>query len=167
MGLDLETFRADATVPIVEAVKPRRKGGGQTYLGGKPPMWWLQRAAAKGKAALMAGLALWFKYGVQKNQKASIRVDASLRRSMGLSHDQTRRGVHALDAAGLVTIEQGGRGRCAVVTLVAEFTEPSVPAAESPRAARETEFPGFGAELKRTMATGPRSAGTGGKESDA
>ena len=35
------------------------------YLGGKPPMWWLQRASAKGKAALMAGLALWFKHGVQ------------------------------------------------------------------------------------------------------
>jgi hypothetical protein len=53
------------------------------------------------------------------------------------------------------------------VEIVAQFTEPSVPAAESPPAARETEFPGFGAELKRTMATGPRSAGTGGKESEA
>ena len=91
-------------------------------------MWWLQRAAAKGKAALMTGLALWFKHGVQKDRTASIRVDASLRRSMGLSHDQARRGVHALEAAGLVTIERGGRGRCAVVTIVTEFTEPSVPA---------------------------------------
>jgi hypothetical protein len=116
--LDLETFRADGTVPIVEAVKPRRKRAVQVYLGGKPPMWWLQRAAAKGKAALMAGLALWFKHGVQGGRTSPIRVDASLRRSMGLSHDQARRGVHALDAVGLVTIERGGRGRCAVVTLV-------------------------------------------------
>ncbi len=53
------------------------------------------------------------------------------------------------------------------VEIVAEFTEPSVPAAESPRAARETDLPGFGADLKRTMAAGPWSAGTKGKESEA
>lgn len=116
--MDLETFRADGMTPTVEAAKPRRKRGGQAYLGGKPPMWWLQRAAAAGKAALMAGLALWFKHGVQRDRTAPIRVDASLRRSMGLSHDQARRGVHALEAVGLVIIERGGRGRCAVVVIV-------------------------------------------------
>lgn len=128
MGSDLETFRADRPLPIVEAAKPRRKHTGQIYLGGKPPMWWLQRAGAKGKAALMTGLALWFKRGLQKDRPAPIRVDASLRRSMKLSHDQARRGVHALEAVGLVKIQRGGRGRCAVVTIVAEFPEPSVPA---------------------------------------
>lgn len=114
----MEIFRASEMVPIVEAAKPRRKRTGQMYLGGKPPMWWLQRAAARGKAALVTGLALWFKYGVQKNKPASIRIDSSLRRSMGLSHDQARRGIHSLEAAGLVIIERGGRGRCAVVAIV-------------------------------------------------
>ena len=129
MDVDLETFRTDGMVPIFEAAKPRRKRTVQTYLGGKPPMWWLQRAAMKGKAALMAGLAIWFKHGVQKDSTARIRVDASLRRSMGLSQDQARRGVHALEAEGLVKIQLGGRGRCAVVRIVTEVGEPGVPRA--------------------------------------
>jgi hypothetical protein len=47
---------------------------------------------------------------------------------MGLSHDQARRGVHALHGDRLVTIHVGGRGRCMEVTIVAEFAEPGVPA---------------------------------------
>lgn len=129
MDVDLETFRTDGMPPIFEAAKPRQKRTVQTYLGGKPPMWWLQRAAMKGKAALMAGLAIWFKHGVQKDSTARIRVDASLRRSMGLSQDQARRGVHALEAEGLVKIQLGGRGRCAVVRIVTEVGEPGVPPA--------------------------------------
>jgi len=129
VDVDLETFRTDGMVPIFEAAKPRQKRTVQTYLGGKPPMWWLQRAAMKGKAALMAGLAIWFKHGVQKDSTARIRVDASLRRSMGLSQDQARRGVHALEAEGLVKIQLGGRGRCAVVRIVTEVGEPGVPPA--------------------------------------
>lgn len=92
-------------------------------------MWWLQRTAVKGKAALMAVLAIWFKHGVQKDRTAQIRVDVSLRRSMGLSQDQARRGVHALEAAGLVKIQLGGRGRCVVVRIVTEVGEPGAPAA--------------------------------------
>ena len=127
MDVDLETFRASVPVPVVRAATPRLKRAGLTYLGGKPPMWWLQRAAVKGKAALMTGLAIWFKHGVQKGRTAQIRVDASLRRSMGLSKDQARRGVHALEAEGLVKIQLGGRGRCAVVMINTDPKEPSVP----------------------------------------
>jgi hypothetical protein len=46
------------------------------------------------------GPALWFKRCLQGGKTAPIRVDASLRKSMGLTHDQARRGVHALEAAG-------------------------------------------------------------------
>jgi len=129
VDVDLETFRASVPVPDVQAATPRLKRTGLAYLGGKPPMWWLQRAAVKGKAALMAGLAIWFKHGVQKDSSAQIRVDASLRRSMGLSQDQARRGVHALESEGLVKIQLGGRGRCAVVRIVTEVGEPGVPPA--------------------------------------
>ena len=129
MDIDLETFRTSVPVPDVRAATPRLKRAGLAYLGGKPPMWWLQRAAVKGKAALMAGLAIWFKHGVQKDSTARISVDASLRRSMGLSQDQARRGVHALEAEGLVKIQLGGRGRCAVVRIVTEVGEPGVPLA--------------------------------------
>ena len=129
MDVDLETFRVIAPLSVVRAATPRLKRAGLAYLGGKPPMWWLQRAAVKGKTALMAGLAIWFKHGVQKDRTAEIRVDASLRRSMGLSQDQARRGVHALESEGLVKIQLGGRGRCAVVRIVTEVGEPVVPPA--------------------------------------
>ena len=126
MELDLETFRADRTAPVVVAAKPRRRSGGQTYLGGKPPMWWLQRAAAVGKPALALGIALWFKHGLRGGLVAPIRVDASTRKVMRLSHDQASRGVHALEAAGLIEVLRGGRGRCAEVMLVTKTAEPSV-----------------------------------------
>lgn len=129
MEPDLDTFRADQAAPAVVATSPRRRSSGTTYLGGKPPMWWLQRAAARGKSALATGLALWFKRGLQGRSRGPIRVDATARRAMGLSQDQTSRGVHALEAAGLVKVHRGGRGRCAEVTIVEEFTDPSVASA--------------------------------------
>jgi len=92
-------------------------------------MRWLERANALGKATLATGIAIWFKHGVQQGKSASIRIDDSLRRSMGLSRDQARRGVYALEAAGLVKVHRGGRGRCAEVTIVNKFAEPSVPPA--------------------------------------
>ena len=124
--LDLETFRADGALPVVMPARARRNRCSQPYLGGRPPMWWLQRAAERGRAALAVGLALWFKHGLQKGRTTPIRVDSSLRRAMALSHDQARRGVHALEAAGLVRVERGGRGRCAEVAIVAAVAEPSV-----------------------------------------
>lgn len=116
--LNLETFRVGGPLPAVASVKARRRRAA-AYLGSKPPMWWLQRAAAGGRAALALGIALWFKHGLRAGLVAPIRVDASTRKVMGLSHDQASRGVHALEAAGLVKVQRGGRGRCAEVTLVA------------------------------------------------
>lgn len=90
----------------------------ELYLGSKPPMWWLAKAHEQGGAALPVGIGLWFKLGLQKGSPAPIRVDTALRQSMGLSSDQTRRGLHALERAGLVRVHVGGRGRCAQVTLI-------------------------------------------------
>jgi len=126
---DTEKFRASGLLPAVPPARPRHRGPYQLYLGGKPPMAWLERAHAAGKAALATGNALWFKRGLQQGKTAPIRVDSSLRRSMGLSPDQARRGIHALAAAGLVAVHRGGRGRCAEVTIIEKFTEPSVPPA--------------------------------------
>ncbi len=125
MELDLETFRADGPLPAVAPAKACRRRAA-VYLGGKPPMWWLQRAAARGRAALALGIALWFKHGLRAGVVAPIRVDASTRKVMGLSHDQASRGVHALEEAGLVQVHRGGRGRCAEVTIVTDSAEPSV-----------------------------------------
>jgi len=124
--LDPDSLRLTGALPVVVPASPRRRSPRQHYLGGKPPMAWLSRAHTAGKAALATGTALWFKRGLQGGKNAPIRVDSSLRRSMGLTHDQARRGVHALEAAGLVQVHRGGRGRCAEVTIVTDTAEPSV-----------------------------------------
>ena len=124
--MDPDSLRLTGALPVVVPASPRRRSPRQHYLGGKPPMAWLSRAHTAGKAALATGTALWFKRGLQGGKNAPIRVDSSLRRSMGLTHDQARRGVHALEAAGLVQVHRGGRGRCAEVTIVTDTAEPSV-----------------------------------------
>lgn len=124
--MDPDNFRLNQPLPAVVPARPRRRSPRQLYLGGQPPMAWLARAHTAGKAALATGTALWFKRGLQGGKNAPIRVDSSLRRSMGLTHDQARRGVHALEAAGLVRVHRGGRGRCAEVTIIEKVTEPSV-----------------------------------------
>ena len=129
MDVDPDRLRLPGALPVVVPANPRRRSRPQHYLGGKPPMAWLSRAHTAGKAALATGTALWFKRGLQGGKTAPIRVDASLRKSMGLTHDQARRGVHALEAAGLVQVHRGGRGRCAEVTIVTDTAEPSVASA--------------------------------------
>ena len=168
--MDVDAYRMEMPPPtVVGPITGRRKKGAMTdpFLAGPVPMWWLARAYRLGAAALAVGLALWHAQRMRRKRSGPIKVNAATRRPMGLSHDQARRGVHALHGDRLVAIHVGGRGRCMDVEIIAEFAEPSVPAVESSSAARETDFLGFGAEPKRTMATGPRSAGTGGKESEA
>ena len=119
MELDPDNFRLNQPLPAAVPARPRRRSPRQLYLGGQPPMAWLARAHTAGKAALATGIALWFKRGLQGGKNAPIRVDSSLRRSMGLTQDQARRGVRALERAGLLEVHRGGRGRCAEVTIVA------------------------------------------------
>jgi hypothetical protein len=129
MELDPDNFRLNQPLPVAVPASPRRRSPRQLYLGGQPPMAWLTRAHTAGKAALATGIVLWFKRGLQSGKNVPIRVDSSLRRSMGLTHDQARRGVRALERAGLLEVNRGGRGRCAEVTIIEKFTDPSVASA--------------------------------------
>ncbi len=126
MDLDPDSLRLTGALPVVVPAGPGRRSPVQHYLGGKPPMAWLSLAHKAGKAALATGAALWFKRGLQGGKNVPIRVDSSLRRSMGLTPDQARRGVHALERAGLLEVRRGGRGRCAEVTIVTDNAKPGV-----------------------------------------
>jgi hypothetical protein len=80
-------------------------------------MGWLNRAKKLPKSALATGLALWFTRGVRKSD-APIKVTAAVRRYMGLTPDDARRGIRALATNGLINVVKGGRGRHPVVELV-------------------------------------------------
>jgi predicted ArsR family transcriptional regulator len=62
-------------------------------------------------------LSLWFVRGVV-GKPGPVKVRSAVRTRFGLSPDQTRGGLRALEAAGLVDFVKGGRGRCAVVEIV-------------------------------------------------
>ena len=121
MVMDVDAFRMEMPPPaIIGPVTGRRKKGetADPFLAGPVPMWWLARAYRLGAAALAIGLALWHAQRMRRGRSGPIKVNAATRRSMGLSHDQARRGVHSLHGDGLLDIHVGGRGRCMEVEIV-------------------------------------------------
>lgn len=118
--MDVNMFRTPPSMPISDgrglktAILPRRTT--EPFLRGPIPLWWLTKATSCGGAALAAGLCLWFMRGVTKSNDP-IKASRSVRRKLGLSADQMRRGLRALKEAGLVEFVTGGRGRCAVVSI--------------------------------------------------
>jgi hypothetical protein len=123
--MDLEAFRSAAPRPVppgqpfraqrVERTKRQRVA---PYLRGPVPMAWLAAANAAGGSALALGLALWFQRAMRKRFGPILRVNNAVRKSIGLSADQSRRAVAALVSRGLIYVHVGGRGRCTEVELL-------------------------------------------------
>lgn len=98
----------------------RTKKAGPTlhpFLRGPIPVEWLARAHEAGGSALAVGLSLWFVRGVS-GATGPVKMRSATRARFRLTPDQTRGGLRALEAAGLVDYVKGGRGRCAVVAIV-------------------------------------------------
>jgi hypothetical protein len=122
--LNLDVFRLAAAPSAVAALpaRPARRRT-ETFLAGGAPMWWLSRANALSKAALATGVALWFAHGLRRGRSGPITLNAAVRKQMGLSNDQARRGLHDLARDGLVAVPRGGRGRCAQVEIITARTD--------------------------------------------
>lgn len=118
---EFDSFRARTTAELPPAPQPgrlkKRRQTFQPFLRGPIPLEWLARAHEAGGSALAVGLALWFVRGVS-GKRDSVKVTASLRRRLRLTRNQTRRGIPALEAAGLAEVVKAGRGRCSVVEIV-------------------------------------------------
>jgi len=121
--MDIEKFRITARreVAPVEppAPPPSRQRQCRPFLRGPVPIWWLARAADSCAAALSVGICLWFMRGVMKGA-APIKVTRQVLRRLNLSRDQSRRGLKALESAGLVKFVVSGRGHCPVVEIVVD-----------------------------------------------
>ena len=112
--------------PAPTQKQTRRRYSGEKFLRGPVPMPWLAKAQTLTKAAMGVALALWFQKGL-RGQGSPVKVTSAVRRHMGLSNDQSRRGIQALAAAGLLRVCKGGRGRCTVVEIIASRAPKPVP----------------------------------------
>ncbi len=105
----------------------------EPFLRGPIPMAWLAAAQRLCKSAMGVAIALWFVRGVS-GKTGSLKVTRAVKRHMGLTDDQSQRGIRALEAAGLLRVCRGGRGRCPVVEIL-----PHTGAAGGKQAANEEE----------------------------
>jgi hypothetical protein len=89
----------------------------ELFLRGPIPMAWLAAAQGLCKSAMGIAIALWFVRGVS-GKTGSLKITRAVKRHMGLTDDQSQRGIRALEAAGLLRVCKGGRGRCPVVEIL-------------------------------------------------
>ncbi len=129
MVISADDYRAasPAELPPAPKQKQSRRGNvGEKFLRGPVPIPWLAAAHRQCKSAMGIAIALWLEIGMRGNREP-IRVTRKIRRHMGLSNDQAQRGIHALAAAGLLRVCKGGRGRCAIVEIVASRASKPAP----------------------------------------
>ncbi len=91
--------------------KPR---SGRTYFKGAMPLAWFTTASPLPGKALAVGVALWFRAGLTKS--ATVKMSGKLLRHFDIKRDAGRRGLFALERAGLVSVDRGP-GRCPKVTI--------------------------------------------------
>jgi hypothetical protein len=88
------------------AARSRSRG---RFLRGPVPWAWIVQAARLRGSALSVGLMLWHKVGIARGQKVLFCLSQAT--EMGLSRQAARRGLRALQAAGLVSVmRKPGRG---------------------------------------------------------
>src|SRR5262245_45163554 len=100
--------------PSAQGARPRA-GAGRRFLKGPVPWPWLERAACLPGRALHVGLALWHLVGL--GRKREVVLTGSVLASMGVDRHAARRGLTALETAGLVTMirHPGRRPRVTVL----------------------------------------------------
>jgi hypothetical protein len=114
--LNLDQFRLNTARPPDQPKSPRvlRHSAGGWFLKGPIPGDWLVKASKTSATALRVGLVLWYLAGLTKCHR--VKPTWNTWRRFGLSPDAGRRGLVALEQAGLVNVERGP-GRCPLVTI--------------------------------------------------
>jgi hypothetical protein len=94
---------------------PPRHRPGQKFLKGPIPLAWLEAAGGLPGKALLVGVHVWFQAGLRHSR--SVPLNQSRLARPGMSDKTVRRGLKALERAGLVTVDRQP-GRKPIVTLL-------------------------------------------------
>lgn len=96
--------------------RPPRHAAGEPFLKGPIPWAWLREAARLPGKALAVALMVWRLAGMHKSDSVAFSL-TSLEGELGVTRDSARRGLEALEVAGLVSVHRHP-GRKPVVTLL-------------------------------------------------
>jgi hypothetical protein len=122
--MDLEQFRAspDKTQWPTKPKRPAQRRRGKWFLKGPIPGEWLGQAARLPGRVLHVALALCYLAGMEKSP--CVKPTWATWKRFGVTPDAGRRGLTALERAGLVSVDRHA-GRCPVVTILDTPTETS------------------------------------------
>jgi hypothetical protein len=95
--------------------RPPRHRAGERFLKGPIPWRWIEQACPLPGKALAVALLLWKEAGCERTNAVRFRVSQAV--ALGFHPDTARRGLSALESAGLVTVRYVP-GRCLEVTLL-------------------------------------------------
>jgi hypothetical protein len=95
--------------------KPPRPGPGEKFLKGPIPWSWISKGASLKGQALHVGIALWLLAGIKRSQ--SVALSNSVLQDLGVSRYSGYRALHALESAGLISVDRHA-GRNPVVTIL-------------------------------------------------
>jgi len=122
----IEDFAAQGSPSPTLRRPSKRPKQRRPFVRGPIALEWIHRTLPLPKPAIYVGLTLWHFRGLL-GYPSSQRIDSNFRKRLGLSADQARRGVRALQSAGLVEVQRQGRGRCLVVQLVTDEADEKPP----------------------------------------
>ena len=114
-ALDPKKLAYRREVNRLPKVKPPRPGPGEKFLKVPIPWSWLSKAARLKGQALHVGMALWFLAGIKRN--GTITLSGSVLEDLGVSRHSGYRALHALESAGLISVDRY-TGRNPVVTIL-------------------------------------------------
>lgn len=125
---DLEQFRAPACGNLhpVKPKQPPRHKTGEWFVKGPIPGEWISRAAKLPGKTLHTAMAIWYLAGLVKCGQVTLTHRVLSR--LGVGRDAGRRGLHHLEAVGLIKVERHS-GRCPIVSI--ENAPPTVTTVES------------------------------------
>lgn len=113
-SFDLEAVRGECTA-LPASTRPPRHKGKEPFLAGPIPWRWIVSAGQLPGCALHVGIVLWREATMKR--KRTVRFCSSHLSDFRKSADTARRGLHALEAAKLVSVKYLP-GRCLDVTIL-------------------------------------------------